>query len=99
MRDTERGRDTGKGKAGFQRGAQAELEPRTLASHPEQKADAQSLSHPGVPLSHLIRHLPPFRLHLSLFLHCGLLSLLPAIQTSSGVAFQPLKKVEEQTVG
>ena len=28
----------------------AELDPRTLGSHPEPKADAQPLSHPGAPI-------------------------------------------------
>ena len=43
MRDTERGRDTGKGEP------DAGLNPRTSGSCPELKADAQPLSHPGAP--------------------------------------------------
>ena len=38
MRHTERGRDIGRG-----------LDPRTSGSQPEPKADAQPLSHPGIP--------------------------------------------------
>ena len=30
------------------------LDPRTLGSHPERKADAHPLSHPGVPSEHLL---------------------------------------------
>ena len=51
MRDMERGRDTG------QREKQAPcgepdvgLDPRTPGSHPGPKADAQPLSHPGIPV-------------------------------------------------
>ena len=44
MRDTERGRNRlpkGEPDVG--------LDPRTLGSRPEPKADAQALSHPGIP--------------------------------------------------
>ena len=41
-RHTERGRDTGRGR-------EMGLDPRTPRSRPEPKADAQPLSHPGVP--------------------------------------------------
>ena len=42
MRDTER-------EAGSHREPNVGLDPRTLGSHPEPKADAQPLSHPGAP--------------------------------------------------
>ena len=45
MRDRERVRDTGQGRSGLP----AELDPRILGSHPEPKADAQPLGHPGAP--------------------------------------------------
>ena len=94
MRDTERDKDTRRGRSREKQVPHGEpelgLEPRTPASCPVWKADAQLLSHPGAPLSHfLIHHVPPFRLHLHLFFHCCLLSFPPAIQASSGVAFQP----------
>ena len=43
-----RGRDIGRGKGSY-REPDAGLDARTLGSHPEPKADAQPLSHPGVP--------------------------------------------------
>ena len=50
MRDTERGRDEGRGRGRLPAGRpDVGLEPRTLGSHPEPKADAQPLSHPGGP--------------------------------------------------
>ena len=36
-----------------------ELDPGTLRSYPEPKADAQPLSHPGVPLFTFISPFPP----------------------------------------
>ena len=50
MRDTEREADTqAEGEAGSLQGARWGLDPGTPGSHPEPKADAQPLSHPGVP--------------------------------------------------
>ena len=54
MRDTERDRNTGRGRSSKREvlceEPDAGLDPRTLGSHPEPKADAQPLSHPGVPI-------------------------------------------------
>ena len=65
MRDTEkereRGRDTGRGRSRLHAGSpvwdsilgrrepSVGLNPGTPGSHPEPKADAQQLSHPGIP--------------------------------------------------
>ena len=50
-RYTERGAETqADGEAGSLWGAQGGLDPRILESGPEPKADAQPLSHPGIPL-------------------------------------------------
>ena len=56
MRDTERERERereaetqAEGEAGSLWGVDAGLYPRTPKSRPEPKADAQPLSHPGVP--------------------------------------------------
>ena len=50
MKDTqERGRDTDREKPAPCREPNGELDPRTPGSHPELKADAQPLSHPGAP--------------------------------------------------
>ena len=46
MRDTERGRDVGRGRS---REPHVGLDPRTPGSCPEPKAGAQLLSHPGIP--------------------------------------------------
>ena len=46
MRDTERDRDTGRGTS---RLPSEGLDSKTPGSGPEPKADAQLLSHPGVP--------------------------------------------------
>ena len=62
MRKTERGRDIGRGRSRLPCGEpDVGLDPRTLGSQPEQKADAQPLSHIGAPLCQKInRHsLPP----------------------------------------
>ena len=49
MRDTERGRDTSRGRSRLPAGKpHAGLDPTTPGSRPEPKADAQPLSHPGV---------------------------------------------------
>ena len=52
MRDTERKAETQaeRGEAGSMQGADVGLDPRTPGSRPEPKADAQPLSHPGIPL-------------------------------------------------
>ena len=47
-RERERGRDT-EGEAGFPQGTRCGTRSRILGSRPEPKADAQPLSHPGVP--------------------------------------------------
>ena len=55
MRDTERDRDIGRGRKSRLhpcREPNVGLDPRTLGSCPELKADAQPLSHPGAPRSH-----------------------------------------------
>ena len=50
MRDTERGRDIGRGRSRVPAGSpMLGLDPGTLGSQPEPKADAQPLSHPGAP--------------------------------------------------
>ena len=49
MRDTHRGRDTGRGRSRFPVEPDARLDPRTPGSGPEPKADTQPLSQPGVP--------------------------------------------------
>ena len=49
-RHTERGRDTGRGRSRLSEGEpDTGLNPRTLGSQPELKADAQPLSHSGAP--------------------------------------------------
>ena len=50
MRDTERGRHRQREKQDPRREPDVGLDPRTLRSHLEPKADAQPLSHPGVPM-------------------------------------------------
>ena len=50
MRDTEREAKTqAEGKTGSSQEPDAGLDPQTLGSQPETKADAQPLSHPGAP--------------------------------------------------
>ena len=51
MRDTERGRQRHRGRSGLHAESLMGPDPGTPGSHPEPKADAQLLSHPGVPLS------------------------------------------------
>ena len=52
MRDTQKEAETyTKGEADSCREPDTRLDPRTLGSHPELKADAQSLSHPVAPTS------------------------------------------------
>ena len=48
QRERERSRDIGRGRSSHW-GPDAGLDPRTLGSHPEPKADTQPLSHPGAP--------------------------------------------------
>ena len=50
MRDTERQRHRQREKQALRREPDSGLDPRTLGSRPELKADAQLLSHPGVPI-------------------------------------------------
>ena len=51
MRDTERETETRQRKKQAPCGEpDAGLDPRTLGSYPEPKADAQPLSHPGIPI-------------------------------------------------
>ena len=50
MRDRERGRDTGRGRSRIPAGSPMwDLIPGPRDPHPELKADAQPLSHPGTP--------------------------------------------------
>ena len=51
MRDTERSRDIGRRRRSSpcRSPMQSVFDPRTPGSHPEPKADAQPLSHPGAP--------------------------------------------------
>ena len=49
MRDTEGGRDTDRGRNRLLIGSLMQDSIRGLGSHPESKADAQTLSHPDVP--------------------------------------------------
>ena len=50
MRDRERKAEIqAEGEAGSTQGARCGTRPRTPGSHPEPKADAQPLSHPGIP--------------------------------------------------
>ena len=55
MRDTERQRQRQREKQAPCRESDAELDPRTLGSHPEPKADAQPLSHPGIPKRYVFK--------------------------------------------
>ena len=50
MKDTHRDRDTGRGRSRLPVEPDVGLDPGTPRSRPELKADAQPLSHPGVPL-------------------------------------------------
>ena len=67
MRDTQRGRDTGRGRS-RRREPDAGLDPETPGSHPEPKADAQPWSHPGVPTFPLFKNLIIYiiRLHMKI---------------------------------
>ena len=52
MKDTERDTDRGRERSKLAEGSLMwGLDPRTLGSHSEPKADAQPLSHPGAPVS------------------------------------------------
>ena len=53
MRDTEREAETeAEGEAGSMQEPDVGLDPMTPGSRPELKADAQPLSHPGIPYSY-----------------------------------------------
>ena len=56
MRDTERQRE----KQAPHREPDAGLNPRTLGSQPEPKADAQPLSHPGAPTLEVFKYVAIF---------------------------------------
>ena len=56
MRDIERQRHRQREKQTFHRKPGAGLNPRTLGSPPELKADAQPLSHPRVPIPGFINY-------------------------------------------
>ena len=57
MRDTERVTETkAEGEAGSMQGAWHETQTRMPESHPEPKADAQPLSHPGIPRPDFSKH-------------------------------------------
>ena len=59
MSDTEGGRETGgKGEAGSLQGARCGTQSPDLGSHPERKADAQTLSRPGVPIIEFLMTVP-----------------------------------------
>ena len=56
MGDTQREAETQvEGAAGPHRERDVGLDPHTPGSRPESKADAQKLSHPGVPVKHLLK--------------------------------------------
>ena len=54
-RERERQRHRQREKQATQESSDVGLDPRTLGSHPEQKADAQRLSHPGIPEGELLK--------------------------------------------
>ena len=58
MRETEIGRHRQREKQALHKESNAELDPRTPESYPELKADAQSLSHPGIPRLSNFNRLP-----------------------------------------
>ena len=64
MRDTERQRHTGRGRSRLPTESDVGLDPGTLGSLPEPRADAQPLSHPGVPLSFNLKYQYEFILYL-----------------------------------
>ena len=59
MRDTERERQRHRRreKQGPCRKPDAGLDPRTPGSQPEPEADAQPLSHPGIPIFHFLKQI------------------------------------------
>ena len=98
MKDTQREAEAqAEGEAGFPWGAQCGIRSQDPGLCPELKADVQPLGHPSVPLS----------LFLSITFHpststCSFISVscLFLLQYSFVCGdFQPLKEVEEQTVG
>ena len=59
MRDREREAETqGEGEAGSKQEPDVGLDPRTSVSCPESKANAQPLSHPGIPRGPFLIRLP-----------------------------------------
>ena len=72
MRDTERGRDRGRGRSRLPAGSphDAGLDPRTPGSHPGWKADAQPLSHPGIPNTFILSHVLVVKLNVVMFVGC-----------------------------
>ena len=66
MRDIQRGRDIGRGISRLPAGG---LHPRMLGSHPEPKADAQTLSHPGIPKMVILKKELMYIHHSSLYEH------------------------------
>ena len=55
----ERHRDRQRQKQALCRELDVGLDPGTLESHPEPKVDAQPLSHPGVPVYHILKESLP----------------------------------------
>ena len=55
MRNTERQRHKQREKQAPCGQPDVGLDPRTLGSHPEPKADSQPLSHPGAPVSEVLK--------------------------------------------
>ena len=67
-RERERGRDTGKGEAGFLWGADTGLDPRTAGSLSELKADTQPTEPPRFPQAYFCIYLFTYHLCLSIYL-------------------------------
>ena len=55
MKDTERGRDIGRGEGGSTQDPDVGLDPGTPGSCPGLKAGTKPLSHPGVPLLYFLK--------------------------------------------
>ena len=64
MRDTERKREIDRGEP------DVGLDPRTSGSCPEPKADAQPLSHSGIPIAHLLISPSPNRVEMGYKIPC-----------------------------
>ena len=56
MRDTEKGRDIGRGRSRLPTEPAAGLDPGPLGSRPEPKADTQTLSHPDAPINKSLKN-------------------------------------------